>query len=170
MKQKPNEGTCQRLTANWDEPVVRAVSHGSRTPDRKVVTNGRTEILLPAQIASRLVAELRQGREVVFAARGKGGICRFYPLASTDMSRIFVAAQCIKPFSADTLADKWPKAIKLKAGTNQHRVQVEKVLGTQEERDEFVKEHKRVVEVTPSMMVECPKCGFEFRVEKRSEA
>ena len=168
MKQKPTDGQT-RLTADWGSPIIRATHHAGKVPERKVVTNGRMELLLNDSQVRYLTKYLRQGCEVTLTTRDARPVCRFFPLSSVDMSRIYVAALCLQPFSVDTLADKRPVACRFGSGG---RHELQSTLATQEARDRFVAESRsaKLEEVTPDMVVECPRCGFEFRVGKKRGA
>ena len=141
---------------NWDRPNVKYRSKGRGVvPQRKVVTTGTARIRMPESMAESLTRHLRQGKEVHFTVGGKA-LFRAFPLASVDGRRIYAGMQAMTALS-DKLADKRP--VLLHGGK----------VRSQREYDEMAarKRGERTTEVTPDMMVECPSCGFTFRVGTR---
>ena len=140
----------------WDRPSVKYNSKGrGAVPRRKVVTTGTVRIRMPGSMAETLTRHLRQGKEVHFTGGGEA-LFRAFPLASVDGRRIYAGMQAMKALS-DRLADKRP--VLLHGGK----------VRSQREYDEMAarKRGERTAEVTPDTMVECPSCGFTFRVGAR---
>ena len=148
---------------NWDKPEIRtqrqSTSHG--TLQRKVLTTGKAVIAAPKVLADA-VKFLRQGKIVELSdCTGKSCIM-LVPIASADCKSIFVAAKAMTPLS-QCMADKKPVVVKGK-GKNFKAVSHVEVQDLVEEQAERYQER---ISVSPDTVVQCPQCGFEFRVGKQ---
>ena len=151
--------------SNWD-PVTNIRKGGSsgKIP-RKLVGRGIVTIKTRAvdELLRAIADNARKGIETRLAyTDGSWGV-RFVQMVDHDLKRIDIAAWVSKDSPLGTcLADKKPIIV------HNGRQLDEK------ETEEFVKEAREKrrdrVCVTPDTMVECPKCGFEFRVGKKEAA
>ena len=151
--------------SNWD-PVTNVKKGGNsgRIPRKLVgrgivtISNKTTDALL------RKIAEnARMGIETRLAySDGKWGV-RFVQMVTPDLKRIELVARVAKESQLGTcLAEKKPIIVHCGRQIDE------------DEADELVNEargkDKKRAWVTPDTMVECPKCGFEFRVGRKEAA
>ena len=153
-------GTRIKCT-NWDEAVPVSTWNRGRTrkPARKVLTNGVDEIELTKSQTSRITKMLGSGMEVRLDFGGEGAI-RLYPCAAADFKTMFVAAETMGEFRhavyrGKKLAFTSRRGVRA-VGEDEMRERVGRVESARQERSH----------VSPEVVVECPKCGFEFKVGK----
>ena len=163
---KPGKGNADEMRyqcENWDEPTVRVNSKGKgRGPSRKVVTHGLCCIDITAYLRlARL--NLRRGREVRFTMAG-GDAIRLFPVMERSGERMFVCAQTMNAFRTETLADK-----KVRYTRRGEEVSAEAVKVFTETKKAEIRNGEETA-VTPDTMVQCPKCGYRFRVGRRIAA
>jgi len=139
-----------------------------RTVRRMVKTNGvlsgidlATEMNIDNDTIMHIMGEVvrivRAGYEVRFGCEESG--VRFYPILNKDCDKMILVAQTIGSFR-NTVSD-------LKFDLYRGGEEI-----TERETENFQKAvEKKFVSladcVTPDMMVNCPKCGYEFRVGKK---
>ena len=161
MNRKPRP-TC----ANWDEGATVAIrSHGRgwRT-ERKVVSTGTGELRLPKKYGDSLRRMLRTGLDVHLAF-GDEACVRFYACTTKDGKKMVVVAQTMGTFRTDTLAGK-----KVELRHDGKAMSMAKLLDFATEKLAEIPSRRQDVEsVTPDTMVECPKCGYTFRVGRRND-
>lgn len=147
---------------NWDEPEVKVYSHGrGHAAARKVVT--RETIVITANELFRTVHEnLRKGNEVRFADEHCGEWLRIMPMMDTTLTTMYVEARTMGIFRTDTLADKRAKFTRRGTDVSRATAQAYDSMKRNEQTHKFE-------EVTPDMMVTCPKCKYTFRVGRRND-
>ena len=153
-----NAGEAPRYEgANWD-PEVRYASRGDGTTKRKVKTKGVRRIDIPGEACGEIAMLLRQGFAVHLHDAGTGGaLVRFYPVALTDGKSMRVAAQALRPFT-EVIRDKRP--VLMHGGEVRSACEFRAFAAG-------LKAKAVAAQVTPDSMVECPRCGFSFRVGRR---
>ena len=156
-------GQARFAGANWDSDnmTVRLRSNGDRVK-RKVLTRGVTCITLNEGTFRDIMHYLRFGNEVRLMFPGMLDAIRLFPCMDQKREKMSVIAQTMGDFR-EVLADK--KVRLVHKGKEVSR----KYLGEMEKhaREMRLGQYARAVErayVTPDTVVECPKCGFEFRV------
>ena len=161
-KRNTNMNTDTRIECtNWDDEVAVATwaTGRARKPARKVLTRGVAKVELTKGQMSRITKMLGSGMEVRLDFGGDGAI-RLYPCAATDFKTMFVAADTMGEFRHAVYRGR------TLAFTSRHgkravsREEVEERVGRVEQA------RQERVHVTPETVVECPKCGFEFKVGK----
>jgi hypothetical protein len=153
------------VCTNWDKPInVKVKSKGrGRFPARKVITEGITVLDVGIECAD-VCNLLNQGQEV--RLRFKGRIfpaIRLFPLVDTDLT-VSVWAATMGTFRKDTFAGK--KVELRKDGKSLSREKLSDF--ATEKLAEIPSRRQDVESVTPDTMVECPKCGYSFRVGRRN--
>ena len=149
--------------ANWDDDGMTVrLSGGGEKVRRKVLTNGVTLIPVDRATANDIIHHLRFGNEVRLIFPEMEDAIRLFPCMDQKRERMSVIAQTMGDFR-EVLADK--KVRLVHKGKEVSR----KYLGEMEKhaREMRLGQYARAVErahVTPDTVVECPKCGFEFRV------
>ena len=146
---------------NWDEEVsVATWAKGrARKPARKVLTRGVAKVELTKGQMGGITKMLGSGMEVRLDFGGEDAI-RLYPCAATDFRTMFVAADTMGEFRHAVYSGK---NLAFTSRHGRRAVSREEV----EERVERVEQARAErVHVTPETVVECPKCGFEFKVGK----
>ena len=153
------------VCTNWDKPIrVNVKSKGrGRFPARKVITEGITVLEVGIELAD-VCNLLNQGQEVRLRFKGEENpAIRLFPLADTDLS-VSVCAATMGTFRTDTLAGK-----KVELRKNGKSISVNNLAAFATEKLAEIPSRRQDVEsVTPDMMVECPKCGYSFRVGRRN--
>ncbi len=146
---------------DWDDevPVATWARGRTRKPARKVLTRGTAQIALTQGQVSRIMEMLGSGMEVRLAIGGEDAL-RLFPCASPDFKTMFVAAEAMgefrhAPYRGRRLAFTSRRGER-DIPEDEVRERVERVEQARAER----------VHVTPETVVECPKCGFEFKVGK----
>jgi len=146
---------------NWDEGVAVATwARGrARKPARKVLTRGVARVEMTKGQTSRITKMLGSGMEVRLGFGGDGAV-RLYPCAAADFKTMFVAADTMGEFRHAVYRGR---KLAFTSRRGKRAVSREEV----EERVVRVEQARRDrVHVTPDTVVECPKCGFEFKVGK----
>lgn len=150
---------------NWDKPTVKVTAKGKgRTPARKVVTNGVVRFRIDSALTFAR-QNLRLGKEVRFTEYGEDAI-RLIPVMDTAFDKILVCAQTMSDFREGTLADKFARFTRRGNEVSEEAIKV------------FAKSKKAEASVsggdgeavTPDTMVQCPNCGYRFRVGRRVAA
>ena len=153
------------VCTNWDKPLnvnVRSKGRG-RFPARKVITEGIT--VLDVGLGIDGVCELlNQGQEVRLRFKGQADpAIRLFPLANTDLT-ISVCADTMGKFRNGVLEGK-----KVELRHDGKAMSMAKLLDFATEKLAEIPSRRQDVEsVTPDTMVECPKCGYTFRVGRRN--
>ena len=153
------------VCTNWDKPInVNVKSKGrGRFPARKVITEGITVLDVDIKYVD-VCNLLKQGQEVRLRFKGEAvPAIRLFPLVETDLS-VSVWAATMEAFRKDTLADK-------KVEIRHDGKVISKTTALERSRAKLAESPSRrqdVESVTPDMMVECPKCGYSFRVGRRN--
>ena len=163
-----NEEARFRCT-NWDTESkgfrVNVKGGGSRRkPARKVITKGVWPVILGRTIENA-IEMLRKGYEVRFVDSEGNDAIRLFPMMGTDLKTMTVGAATMGAFRDATLADK--KAVFHRFGGEVARETVERYMA--EKAGERAGGRADVESVTPDMMVNCPKCGYSFRVGRRND-
>ena len=155
-KSNNTETEARFVGTNWDIPEVtlRKQGAGHRTLKRKVITTGIYDVGLNDDTLAEIKVALRQGKEVRI-----NGMIRLFPCMDKELSQMFVAAQTMNPLR-NLLADKKAKVTHCKK-----EVDVEEMLEVANERHERYMAERN--EVTPDILVTCPKCGHKFRVGRK---
>lgn len=147
---------------DWDEdvPVATWAKGRRRMPARKVITKGVAKVELTARQAGSIVGKLAAGMEVRLAMGGEEAI-RLFPCAATDFRTMFVAAETMGGFRHDAYRGRH---LAFTSRRGARRVSRDDVAA----RAERVRDARRErAQVTPDTMVECPSCGYTFRVGVR---
>ena len=146
---------------NWDEdvPVSTWAKGRTRKPARKVITKGVAKVELTRGQTSRITKMLGSGMEVRLDFGGDGAI-RLYPCAAADFKTMFVAADTMGEFRHAVYRGR---NLAFTSRRGRRSVSREEVEG-RVERVEAARQERS--HVTPETVVECPKCGFEFKVGK----
>ena len=147
--------------ANWDNPVVKVKrsnkAHASLA--RKVLTRG-VERLYMGGMFKGVKEKLRAGKEVRLCDELGNDAIRIYPIASTDCKRMNVRTQAMGVFTK-CLADK---KLRIRHGDHElNRDEARELMSEQQERHDKAKA-AAFEAVTPDTIVQCPKCGYQFRV------
>ena len=150
------------ICENWDGPTVKVKSKGRGVlPARKVVTRGVVRIGA-TQLLHDVRVSLRRGVEVRLVENREDAV-RFIPLMdSKKTDKMLVNAKAMGDFCERTLSDK--KARFMQYGKE---VSVEEVKAYVE-RKKSETHNCECDFVTPDTMVECPKCGYSFRVGRKA--
>jgi len=147
---------------------IRRKGRFTRTVRRMVKTNGTlsgvdlaTEMDIDNEtikhIMSEIVRIVRAGYEVRLGSEESG--VRFYPLLNKECDKMHLVAQTIGKFR-ESVGD-------LKFGIYRGGEEIDE-RETESFKDAVKKEFVSTSQcVTPDMMVNCPKCGYEFRVGKK---
>ena len=143
--------------ANWDEPEVKVTRSGGKGIERKVLTVGTMTIDATA-LLGKIEKLMRQGNEVRLTRRGQDAL-RFVPLADLECRKIEPRAFFMGDM-ARMLDDKKLRITRLGAEIPQSDVQ--RIVNRARELGRETAKRRR--HVTPDTMVNCPKCGFQFRV------
>jgi len=147
---------------------IRRKNRFTRTVRRLVKTNGTlsgeelaAEMNIDHETVKHILGEIvrivRAGYEVRLGSDESG--VRFYPLLTKECDKMLLIAQSIGEFR-DSVGDL--KFDIYRGGEQIDERETESFKKTCEK--EFVSLSKCV---TPDMMVNCPKCGYEFRVGKK---
>ena len=146
---------------NWDEEVTVATwaKGRARKPARKVLTRGVAKVKLTRGQMSHITKMLGSGMEVRLDFGGEDAI-RLYPCAATDFKTMFVAADTMGEFRHAVYRGRRLAFTSRRGGRNVSREEVE----ARVERVESARQER--LHVSPETVVECPKCGFEFKVGK----
>ena len=146
---------------NWDDEVAVATwARGrARKPARKVLTKGVVKVELTKGQMSRITKMLGSGMEVRLDFGGDGAI-RLYPCAAADFKTMFVAADTMGEFRHAVYRGRNLAFTSRRGRRSVSREEVEERV----ERVEAARQERS--HVTPETVVECPKCGFEFKVGK----
>ena len=147
---------------DWDEdvPVATWAKGRRRMPARKVITRGVAKVELTRGQTSRITKMLGSGMEVRLDFGGDGAI-RLYPCAAADFRTMFVAADTMGEFRHAVYRGRNLAFTSRRGRRSVSREEVEERVGRVEQA------RQERVHVTPETVVECPKCGFEFKVGKR---
>lgn len=151
---------------DWDKLEVRVKAGSDRTAAlrRKVKTLGKTTIGA-TDILKIAICHLRSGNEVGLVD-SQGNTCiRLYPVASKDCKRIYVAAQAMAALS-QCMTDKKPVVMSGR-GHAEKEMEASKLEGLIKAQEKKYEDCRGRVNVSPDTVVECPKCGYEFRVGKK---
>lgn len=155
---------------NWDTEAkgfhVDVTSSGrGKKPARKVLTKGIKTVNLWPYTCKEIQDLLRKGYELRLMLGGsKENAVRLFPMMSADLKRIEVHAATLKWFREETLEGK--KAVFRRRGTEVSRATVEHY--TAEKLGQRAGGEADEEAVTPDPLVKCPKCGYRFRVGRRS--
>ena len=155
------DGEPRVVCTDWDEEVpVATWSKGRRRkPARKVITNGKVRIALTRPQTERIANMLGRGNEVRLTAGGEDAI-RLFPCADTDFRTMFVASETMGDFRHAAYRGR---RLAFTSRHGRRRIGREEIEERVERAGSGAAERRRV---TPDTVVECPKCGFEFRVGK----
>jgi len=158
MKAPTNTET--RFTAEW-EPEVKFRSNGAcnRTMQRKVVTKG-VDRFEADNLFNKSIKRLRQGYEVRWTLNGEDAL-RLIPITDREFRKIGIRAQTMGSF-INRMSDLMVKILK-RRGEKISRDAANACISDAEQRND---DFRKLVHVTPDMMVTCPECGTEFRVGK----
>ena len=153
------------VCTNWDKPLnVKVKCQGrGKSFARKVITEGISVVDL--DIGLDFVCNLlKQGQEVRLRFKGEAvPAIRLFPLVETDLS-VSVWAATMEAFRKDTLAGK-----KVEIRHDGKVVSKDKALECSRAKlAERPSRRQDVESVTPDTMVQCPKCGYSFRVGRRN--
>lgn len=146
---------------NWDEdvPVSTWAKGRTRKPARKVLTKGVAKVKLTSGQMSNITKMLGSGMEVRLDFGGDAAI-RLYPCAAPDFKTMFVAADTMGEFRHAVYRGKNLAFTSRRGRRSVSREEVEERVG----RVEAARRERS--HVSPEVVVECPKCGFEFKVGK----
>ena len=147
---------------DWDEdvPVATWAKGRRRMPARKVITKGVAKVELTKAQTERIAKMLGSGMEVRLAVGGEDAV-RLYPCAATDFKTMFVAAETMGEFRHAAYRGRH---LSFTSRRGARRVSRDDVAA----RAERVRDARRErAQVTPDTMVECPSCGYTFRVGVR---
>jgi len=153
-----------RITADWPNPrikVRRANIKKNATLQRKVITKGIVNLDL-GELFGKIEMLLRAGYEV----RCNESI-RLFPMSYSDLRGMYVGAATIGVFHTRPYDGIHPTTF-----YRGQKVNGPKMAEEQRRRHEDYLEHihNDVVEVTPDMIVECPRCSLHIRVGKKISA
>jgi hypothetical protein len=163
---KTNKSSNTRFTGDWEVGVVKR----GNSIRRKVVTKGirKSPCCVDLEDVQR---NLREGNEVRLTFANDCGneidCVRLIPMMKTDFSGMYVCAQAMGEL-CDSLKGIKTKLIRREqAGKHEPRVisQTEaKSLWIEKNARRRDAEREKREWVSPDTVVECPKCGYEFRV------
>ena len=170
MKKKSHKDTHTetRYVGEWETHIAKR----GTSITRKVKSTGNVEYVLPAGAEESFSKLLREGKEITLCFRSRNGaakpIVRFYAVMKTDFSGMYVSAQTLGEFRTETLEGITSKIIQREqAGDHKpHEVSAKEAngmwRGINDKRRNEAREKREWV--SPDTVVECPKCGYEFRV------
>jgi len=132
--------------------------HGTRGVNRRFVPRDIVNIPWGYPIReSEIIAYLKSGYEVRIGSM-KSGI-RLFPYLNTDFETQRIVAQTHGDFREAIKDAPWTEGGRVEHDMDEMRKCVER-------RNTFDRESYQS-HVSPDTMVECPKCGFNFRVGKK---
>ena len=159
MSKRKNENGEPRIEGEWDAEVrikkCRDKTHTSMR--RKVKTKRLCRVYFDAAFTKR---KLREGYEVILMDRDGHNVLRLFPCMNADFTEMYVSAQTLGDFRHKTLEGiKWHTTY---CGSDRSNDEVREL--NEDTREENAK--RKFIEVTPDMIINCPKCGTEIRVGK----
>ena len=149
--------TETRFTGNWVSPTVHVTKNGVFAPRRKVLTNGIEHYKLA--MLDHIVRDLRSGYEVRLTDSDGNDVLRLFPFMDTHCKEMSVVAQSMQGLRK-CISDIKPKIVRVKP----NETEVVNAKHVAEITEECHTKRGERIWVTPDQMVECPKCGFEFRI------
>ena len=161
-----NTKTETRYTGDWKVFVKKSGDHITR----KVVTKGVRKVYC-FKTLFELEHDLREGYEVRLTFDNNVGnqveCVRLIPMMKPDCSGMYVSAQPMGELCS-TLKDIKPKLIRRAQGGTHEPSEISASAAKKIWSDVAGKRNEHRGEkrewVTPDTVVECPKCGYEFRV------
>ena len=170
MNKKPHKNTKTetRYVGEWETHIAKRGDHITR----KVASTGNVEYVLPAGAEESFIRMMREGKEITLCFRSRNGdakpLVRFYAVMKTDFSGMYVSAQTLGEFRTDTLEGIKSKIIhRTQTGDHKpHEISAKEANGMWRDINDKVRNDAREKRewVSPDTVVECPKCGYEFRV------
>ena len=155
---RATDGSALRYGGEW---MVEITKDGRRNaPSRKVVTERETLRYQLKQFGG-IMDDLRAGHEVRLAFGGMDCV-RLFPLMDTKCESMKVVAETMGDFR-NCLKDIRPKLFRVTRSEAREVGKRDVAALAEEARDR----RRERVWVTPDAMVECPRCGFAFRVGRR---
>lgn len=141
---------------DWDnECQIKIERGGNRGALRRMIPTRGTVTIDATAILDSVKEQMRKGYDVRLTYDGEEAV-RFFPFASADCKSVLVRIQPLGS-AADWLKDK--KITVKHCGEKKSGSEVDALY-----REARAKDRKAPDYVTPDMMVNCPKCGFRFRV------
>lgn len=128
---------------------------------RKITTRGVFDYHLDGR---GIVEKLQDGYEVRLCISDKEAI-RLFPVLSTDLKSVYVCAQSMGSFRANTYSTN--EVSLHRRGKEMTKDEVDSMVSTAKKRNEDWK--KNVIEVTPDTVLTCPTCGTLLRVGRSSK-
>jgi len=142
----------------WEaEVATRKQGRFNNTLRRKVATRGIKHISV-GRLLGEVARYLRRGYEVRLVDGKQKSAVRFYPCLDKEYKAMFVSAQTMGDFR-HSIND-----IKFRVSNKGKELDVEQSVEDYERKREQTS--RTLACVTPDMTVECPQCGFEFRIGK----
>ena len=161
-----NSKSETRFTGDWEVGVVKR----GNSIRRKVVTKGVRKVYC-FKTLFELEHDLREGNEVRLTFANDCGneidCVRLIPMMKTDFSGMYVCAQTMGELCDSLKGIKTKLIRRAQAGKHEPREisasQANKMWReANDKRNEESREKREWV--SPDTVVECPKCGYEFRV------
>ena len=141
---------------DWDnECQIKVKRSGNCGTLKRMIPTRGTVVIDATKLLLKVKESMRQGYRVDLACEGEENV-RFFPFASADCRSVLVRLQPLGS-AADWLQDK--KITVKHLGEMKSRGEVDELY-----REARAKDRKAPDYVTPDTMVNCPKCGFQFRV------
>lgn len=159
-KNKPSRKSTELAkTVNWDEAVpFHTLRNGKyHAPNVMAVTKGVKRF--PAdELFEAIIADLRRGYECRLTNADEDAI-RLYPMTFSDSGKVAVVGATMKGGLRSCLESR--RTVMYRRGHEMSR------RSYQREISKIRQNRRELVGVTPDTTVNCPKCGFRFRVHKQ---